>query len=66
MKKYIIPFLFLIMTFVMLPKQAYYQRGDINVKIELTNPSSAYIYLGETRETSLKNYIYYFSGEGLN
>lgn len=66
MKKYIIPFLFLIMTFIMLPKQAFYKKGDINVKIELTDSSLAYFYLGETKEACLKDYVYYFSGNGFN
>ncbi|MHA4984964.1 O-antigen ligase family protein [Cetobacterium somerae] len=31
MKKYILPFLFLVMTFVMIPKEAYYKKGSIDV-----------------------------------
>lgn len=31
MKKYILPFLFLVMIFVMIPKEAYYKKGNIDV-----------------------------------
>lgn len=30
-KKYILPFLFLIMTFVIIPKEAYYKKGNIDI-----------------------------------
>lgn len=35
-KKYILPFLFLVMTFVMIPKAAYYKKENITIKVETT------------------------------
>lgn len=40
-KKYILPFLFLIMTFVMIPKAAYYKKENITLKIETTGEENA-------------------------
>ena len=46
MKKYILPFLFLVMTFVMIPKEAYYKKENITIKVETTGNESikGYIY----------------------
>ena len=45
-KKYILPFLFLLMTFVMIPKEAYYKKGNIDVVVTTTEGTwSGYLYL---------------------
>ncbi|MGL4865677.1 MAG: O-antigen ligase family protein [Cetobacterium sp.] len=35
-KKYILPFLFLLMTFVMIPREAYYKKGNIDIAATTT------------------------------
>lgn len=45
-KKYILPFLFLVMTFVMIPKEAYYKKGTIDVVATTTEGKwEGYLYL---------------------
>lgn len=45
-KKYILPFLFLVMTFVMIPKEAYYKKGTIDVVATATEEKwEGYLYL---------------------
>lgn len=45
-KKYILPFLFLVMTFVMIPKAAYYKKGTIDVVATTTEGEwNGYLYL---------------------
>lgn len=44
-KKYILPFLFLVMTFVMIPKEAYYKKGNIDVVATTTEGEwNGYLY----------------------
>ncbi len=40
-KKYILPFLFLVMTFVMIPKAAYYKKENITIKVETIGDENA-------------------------
>lgn len=45
-KKYILPFLFLVMTFVMIPKEAYYKKGNIDIVATTTEGTwRGYLYL---------------------
>ncbi|MGL5574620.1 O-antigen ligase family protein [Cetobacterium sp.] len=45
-KKYILPFLFLLMTFVMIPKEAYYKKGNIDIVATTTEGTwNGYLYL---------------------
>lgn len=45
-KKYILPFLFLVMTFVMIPKEAYYKKGTIDIVATTTEGEwNGYLYL---------------------
>lgn len=45
-KKYILPFLFLIMTFVIIPKEAYYKKGNIDIVATTTEGTwNGYIHL---------------------
>ena len=59
-KKYILPFLFLVMTFVMIPKEAYYKKGTIDIVATTTEGSwKGYLYmvypLGYRMEDSLRS-----------
>lgn len=59
-KKSILPFLFLLMTFVMIPKEAYYKKGNINVIATTTEGTwNGYLYLvyplGYRMEDPLRN-----------
>ncbi|MGL5570599.1 O-antigen ligase family protein [Cetobacterium sp.] len=46
MKKYILPFLFLLMTFVIIPKGAYYKKGNIDIVATTTEGTwNGYLYL---------------------
>ncbi|WP_297431415.1 O-antigen ligase family protein [uncultured Cetobacterium sp.] len=46
MKKYILPFLFFLMTFVIIPKEAYYKKGNIDIVATTTEGIwKGYLYL---------------------
>lgn len=67
MRKYIIPLLFFISTLVMIPKQAYYKKEKVDLKIELSEPKAK----GAFRIRSFNNIFlgknsYSFGQEGLN
>ena len=59
-KKYTLPFLFLLMTFVMIPREAYYKKGNIDVVATTTEGTwNGYLYLihplGYKMEDPLRN-----------
>ncbi|MGL5644757.1 O-antigen ligase family protein [Cetobacterium sp.] len=59
-KKYILPLLFLLMTFVMIPKEAYYKKGNIDIVATTTEGTwNGYLYLiyplGYRMEDPLRN-----------
>lgn len=60
MKKYVLPFLFLLMTFVIIPKEAYYKKGNIDIVATTTEGTwNGYLYLlypmGYKMEDPLRN-----------
>lgn len=59
-KKYILPFLFILMTFVIIPKEAYYKKGNIDIVATTTEGTwNGYLYLlypmGYRMEDPLRN-----------
>ncbi|MGL5622058.1 hypothetical protein, partial [Cetobacterium sp.] len=45
-KKYILPFLFLLMTFVIMPREAYYKKGNIDIVVTTTEGTwNGYLHL---------------------
>lgn len=63
-KKYILPVLFLIMTFVAIPKGAYYKKGDIDITIATTEGTwKGNIYLKYPNGYKIDNPLRSISGE---
>lgn len=63
-KKYILPFLFLVMTFVMIPKEAYYKKGNIDVVATTTEGEwNGYLHLIYPLNYRMEDPLRHINGE---